>query len=50
MIHGVKYTEWTAPIKHMHGNWPGKIPHVLDGHMTIQNLDQRMTLFHKMFL
>ena len=20
--------EWTAPIKHMHGNWPGKIPHV----------------------
>ena len=20
--------EWTAPIKHIHGNWPGKIPHV----------------------
>ncbi len=20
--------EWTAPIKHMHGNWPGEIPHV----------------------
>jgi cytochrome c oxidase subunit 1 len=20
--------EWTAPVKHMHGNWPGKIPHV----------------------
>ena len=20
--------EWTAPIEHMHGNWPGKIPHV----------------------
>ena len=20
--------EWTAPIKHMHGNWPGKIPEV----------------------
>tara|TARA_B100001750_G_scaffold248488_1_gene280178 strand:- start:3101 stop:4852 length:1752 start_codon:yes stop_codon:yes gene_type:complete len=20
--------EWTAPVKHMHGNWPGKIPAV----------------------
>jgi cytochrome c oxidase subunit 1 len=20
--------EWTAPIKHIHGNWPGEIPHV----------------------
>ncbi len=20
--------EWTAPVKHMHGNWPEKIPHV----------------------
>ena len=20
--------EWTAPVEHMHGNWPGKIPHV----------------------
>jgi len=20
--------EWTAPIEHMHGNWPGEIPHV----------------------
>ena len=20
--------EWTAPVKHMHGNWPGKIPFV----------------------
>lgn len=20
--------EWTAPVKHMHGNWPGEIPHV----------------------
>ena len=20
--------EWTAPMKHMHGNWPGKIPEV----------------------
>ena len=20
--------EWTAPIKHIHGNWEGKIPHV----------------------
>lgn len=20
--------EWTAPVKHMHGNWPGAIPHV----------------------
>lgn len=20
--------EWTAPLKHMHGNWPGEIPHV----------------------
>ncbi|NER18112.1 cytochrome c oxidase subunit I [Spongiivirga citrea] len=20
--------EWTAPIEHMHGNWPGAIPHV----------------------
>ena len=20
--------EWTAPMKHMHGNWPGEIPHV----------------------
>lgn len=20
--------EWTAPVKHMHGNWPGKIPEV----------------------
>jgi len=20
--------EWTAPIKHMHGNWDGPIPHV----------------------
>ncbi|RDI52197.1 cytochrome c oxidase subunit I [Flavobacterium glaciei] len=20
--------EWTAPVEHMHGNWPGEIPHV----------------------
>ena len=20
--------EWTAPVEHMHGNWPGKIPQV----------------------
>ncbi len=20
--------EWTTPIEHLHGNWPGKIPHV----------------------
>ncbi len=20
--------EWTAPMEHMHGNWPGEIPHV----------------------
>lgn len=20
--------EWTAPVKHVHGNWPGEIPHV----------------------
>jgi len=20
--------EWTTPVKHMHGNWPGKIPEV----------------------
>ncbi len=20
--------EWTAPVKHLHGNWPGDIPHV----------------------
>ena len=20
--------EWTAPVEHMHGNWPGKIPTV----------------------
>tara|TARA_R110002072_G_scaffold260722_1_gene419204 strand:- start:7684 stop:9507 length:1824 start_codon:yes stop_codon:yes gene_type:complete len=20
--------EWTAPVKHIHGNWPGAIPHV----------------------
>ena len=20
--------EWTSQIKHIHGNWPGKIPHV----------------------
>ncbi|MCU0423845.1 MAG: cbb3-type cytochrome c oxidase subunit I [Bacteroidia bacterium] len=20
--------EWTAPVKHLHGNWPGEIPHV----------------------
>jgi cytochrome c oxidase subunit I len=20
--------EWTAPIEHLHGNWPGEIPHV----------------------
>ena len=20
--------EWTAPIKHIHGNWEGEIPHV----------------------
>ena len=20
--------EWTTPVEHMHGNWPGKIPHV----------------------
>jgi cytochrome c oxidase subunit 1 len=20
--------EWTTPVKHMHGNWPGEIPHV----------------------
>jgi cytochrome c oxidase subunit 1 len=20
--------EWTAPVEHLHGNWPGKIPHV----------------------
>ena len=20
--------EWTAPQEHMHGNWPGEIPHV----------------------
>lgn len=20
--------EWTAPMKHIHGNWPGEIPHV----------------------
>ena len=20
--------EWTAPVEHMHGNWPGAIPHV----------------------
>ena len=20
--------EWTTPVEHMHGNWPGQIPHV----------------------
>jgi cytochrome c oxidase subunit 1 len=20
--------EWTAPVEHLHGNWPGEIPHV----------------------
>ncbi|MBT4961010.1 MAG: cytochrome c oxidase subunit I, partial [Flavobacteriaceae bacterium] len=20
--------EWTAPVEHIHGNWPGEIPHV----------------------
>jgi cytochrome c oxidase subunit 1 len=20
--------EWTTPVKHLHGNWPGDIPHV----------------------
>ncbi|MDG1930781.1 MAG: cytochrome c oxidase subunit I, partial [Flavobacteriaceae bacterium] len=20
--------EWTAPVEHIHGNWPGAIPHV----------------------
>ena len=20
--------EWTAPVEHIHGNWPGKIPEV----------------------
>ena len=20
--------EWTTPVEHMHGNWPGAIPHV----------------------
>ena len=20
--------EWTAPVEHIHGNWPGQIPHV----------------------
>ena len=20
--------EWTAPVEHIHGNWPGKIPQV----------------------
>ena len=20
--------EWTTPVKHLHGNWPGEIPHV----------------------
>ena len=20
--------EWTTPVEHMHGNWPGEIPHV----------------------
>ena len=20
--------EWTTPVEHLHGNWPGEIPHV----------------------
>ncbi len=25
---GSNTLEWTAPVKHLHGNWPGEIPHV----------------------
>ena len=25
---GANSLEWTTPVKHMHGNWPGKIPEV----------------------
>jgi cytochrome c oxidase subunit 1 len=24
----IKYFEWTAPMEHIHGNWPGEIPEV----------------------
>ena len=25
---GANTLEWTAPVKHLHGNWPGEIPTV----------------------
>lgn len=25
---GSNTLEWTAPVEHLHGNWPGEIPHV----------------------
>jgi cytochrome c oxidase subunit 1 len=27
--------EWTAPVEHIHGNWPGELPVVY--HMTYSN-------------
>jgi cytochrome c oxidase subunit 1 len=30
--------EWTAPIEHIHGNWPGEIQKYTDGHMITVNL------------
>jgi hypothetical protein len=30
--------EWTAPIEHIHGNWPEKFRSYTDGHMITVNL------------
>jgi hypothetical protein len=41
--------EWTAPIEHMHGNWPGEFLKYTDGLMITVNQVMMKTLFLKMF-
>jgi hypothetical protein len=41
--------EWTAPMEHIHGNWPGEIPEVHRWPYDYSNLITTKILFLKMF-
>jgi cytochrome c oxidase subunit 1 len=41
--------EWTAPVEHIHGNWPESFQWFIVGHMITVILIMRKILFRKMF-
>jgi hypothetical protein len=39
--------EWTAPVEHIHGNWPGEVPEVHRWPYDYSNLIMKRILYHK---